>query len=660
VERAAEAHLLEETPDGARARFGHALIREALYEGTLPSRRRVWHRRTAEALMGAPDPDPDMVAYHLRQAGDPRTAEWLVQAGQRAQGAYALVTAVERFEAALALLEAAGASAPERGWLLIHLAATRRFDDLARSRAYLEDAARAATGDPALAALVMYSQGWLGNDAGDLAETLRRLAAGVAALEALTPEEQARLARRGQIVEYSRAMLVAYLARAGRFAEALPMGERFLATVPAPSPGDPNRLALVRSANYADAYEGVGIAYAYLGRPDEARAAFARARPLYAAFGHHLMVGLLWAHELALVLLPSRADQLAARRQAAAEMERAWQRVAAVGYAPAPRGVAAGLLLVEGRWAEVRALMAEAGADASPALRRMLAPSRNWFGWLAWAQGDAPLAWAQVRAALPHGPATAPGNGRFIEGVALLRLAAGLALDAGDLAAAREWLDAHDRWLAWAGTVLGRTEGALGWAAYHRAAGDLPAARQHATQGLAHASEPRQPLALLAAHRLLSELATAAGQFAEAQAHLDAALALADACAAPYERALTLLALAELHANLGEADRAQAAIAEATALCEPLDARPALARAAALAARLAARTAAPTPNAAGLTAREVEVLRLVVQGLSNADVADRLFLSPRTVGQHLRSIYNKLGVDNRTAAAHAAQVQHLV
>ncbi|MGN6809462.1 MAG: response regulator transcription factor, partial [Thermomicrobiales bacterium] len=163
-----------------------------------------------------------------------------------------------------------------------------------------------------------------------------------------------------------------------------------------------------------------------------------------------------------------------------------------------------------------------------------------------------------------------------------------------------------------------------------------------------------------AAHRLLSELATAAGQFAEAQAHLDAALALADACAAPYERALTLLALAELHANLGEADRAQAAIAEATALCEPLDARPALARAAALAARLAARTAAPTPNAAGLTAREVEVLRLVVQGLSNADVADRLFLSPRTVGQHLRSIYNKLGVDNRTAAAHAAQVQHLV
>jgi DNA-binding NarL/FixJ family response regulator len=51
------------------------------------------------------------------------------------------------------------------------------------------------------------------------------------------------------------------------------------------------------------------------------------------------------------------------------------------------------------------------------------------------------------------------------------------------------------------------------------------------------------------------------------------------------------------------------------------------------------------------------VLRPVAQGLSNPQAAERLYLSPRTIDQHLRSIYGKLGVDNRTAAARLA-VEH--
>ncbi|MGN6756044.1 MAG: response regulator transcription factor, partial [Thermomicrobiales bacterium] len=128
------------------------------------------------------------------------------------------------------------------------------------------------------------------------------------------------------------------------------------------------------------------------------------------------------------------------------------------------------------------------------------------------------------------------------------------------------------------------------------------------------------------------------------------------ACAAPYERALCLLALADLRAAIGDRDGAQAALAEARTMLEPLGAKPALARADALAVRLAAMTASTTQASApnGLSAREVEVLRLVAQGLSDAQVAERLYLSPRTVGTHLRAVYNKLGVDNRTAAAHWA------
>jgi predicted ATPase/DNA-binding CsgD family transcriptional regulator len=58
-------------------------------------------------------------------------------------------------------------------------------------------------------------------------------------------------------------------------------------------------------------------------------------------------------------------------------------------------------------------------------------------------------------------------------------------------------------------------------------------------------------------------------------------------------------------------------------------------------------------RSAGLTAREVEVLQLVADGLSNAEIAERLVLSQRTVHAHLRSIYDKLGVNTRTAAVHA-------
>jgi predicted ATPase/DNA-binding CsgD family transcriptional regulator len=58
-------------------------------------------------------------------------------------------------------------------------------------------------------------------------------------------------------------------------------------------------------------------------------------------------------------------------------------------------------------------------------------------------------------------------------------------------------------------------------------------------------------------------------------------------------------------------------------------------------------------RSSGLTAREIDVLQLVADGLSNAEIADRLVLSERTVHAHLRSIFDKLGVNSRTAAAHA-------
>jgi tetratricopeptide (TPR) repeat protein len=179
-----------------------------------------------------------------------------------------------------------------------------------------------------------------------------------------------------------------------------------------------------------------------------------------------------------------------------------------------------------------------------------------------------------------------PGETMFEITIACQRLAIALCLDANDLATAKQWLVAHDRWLAWSGVVLGQSEGQALWAHCHRQVGDVEQAREHAERALAHATEPRQPLALIAAHRLVGELDTDAGRYEDAETHLDASLALADACAAPYERALALLAMAALRAATDTADVARTLLDQVRAICEPLGAKLALARAATLAATL--------------------------------------------------------------------------
>ena len=68
----------------------------------------------------------------------------------------------------------------------------------------------------------------------------------------------------------------------------------------------------------------------------------------------------------------------------------------------------------------------------------------------------------------------------------------------------------------------------------------------------------------------------------------------------------------------------------------------------------------PSPAASELSPRELEVLKLVAEGLTNAQVAERLFISPRTVNAHLNSIYHKLGVGSRGAATRFAVEHHLV
>lgn len=112
------------------------------------------------------------------------------------------------------------------------------------------------------------------------------------------------------------------------------------------------------------------------------------------------------------------------------------------------------------------------------------------------------------------------------------------------------------------------------------------------------------------------------------------------AASAPYEQARARIMLSQALGALGRRDRAEA---EANAAKDAL-------------AHLGAGVRENGLPPEELTVREVEILRLVSQGLSDADVAARLFLSPHTVHRHVANVRTKLRVPSRAAAvAHATR-----
>jgi DNA-binding CsgD family transcriptional regulator len=387
-----------------------------------------------------------------------------------------------------------------------------------------------------------------------------------------------------------------------------------------------------------------------------ARRMWARSRELFAAFDHHALTAFSLLHELREVALTYEAAMPAVRRDVAQEAEAALARAGgALGPGVSPRLAWLNCLVLDGKWGEADRILENLSLPGNNYLRREVTDAG---AVLARCRGQPEAAWAQIRPLFPEGSATQPGNLIHQEGLFLQRLAAELCLDAGDLPGAKAWLEAHDAWLAWSGCVLGRAEGKSSWARYHWADNDPTRARAVAEEARTLASMPDQPLVWLAVHRLLGEIDTAAGQHGSAEAHLAAALELATTCEAPFERALTLLALAELRVAMGDVDGAASLLDEVRQVCVPFGAGPTVTRANALAARLTARL----PGAhypAGLTEREVEVLRLLPRGLSNAEIAAELFVSPRTVQTHLTNLYGKLGVGGRAEAVAFAMAHDL-
>ena len=176
------------------------------------------------------------------------------------------------------------------------------------------------------------------------------------------------------------------------------------------------------------------------------------------------------------------------------------------------------------------------------------------------------------------------------------------------------------------------------------AAGDLRAARAAADELAQIAADLDAALLQAVAAHAQGAVLLAEGEGRAAVDSLRRAWTVWQDLEVPYEAARVRVLLALAYRTLRDHDTAAMELDAARWVFRQLGAIPDVLRVESL-----SRTT--TPRAAGgLTAREVEVLRLVAAGKSNRMIAADLFLSERTVDRHVSNIFTKLGVSSRAAA----------
>jgi DNA-binding CsgD family transcriptional regulator len=317
---------------------------------------------------------------------------------------------------------------------------------------------------------------------------------------------------------------------------------------------------------------------------------------------------------------------------------------------------------------------------------------------LAWYSGDFTLA----RLYAEEGLATARDSDEQLPLAHLLDLAGQIALDQGEDNRARMLLEEGLQLHQESGDIVGSVNSLFYLERVHAAQSELTQARAYAQEHLALARAIGNWPSTTATLTLLGRLALVEGDMAQASELFEESVALlreanenglptvatnlqgigvtlaalgrgteavrlwsaAEKLSSPLplaeERAFVARASATVRAELGEKaftsawtegqvmtlEQALVAMEQIAHASQPLPP--------------ATRHAGHQPPIADLTAREEEVLRLVARGLTDAQVAEALVISPRTVNAHLRSIYSKLHLSSRHAAIYFALEQGLI
>jgi DNA-binding CsgD family transcriptional regulator/tetratricopeptide (TPR) repeat protein len=667
LREAVERHILTLDATTDELAFRHALMREAIYEDLLPWERTRLHAAFAVALEAVPTIEADAarvaeLAYHWHAAHDlPRALVAAVRAGAAFDRVSAPDDAHRQYERALDLWDrvpdAARLLGLERTELLERAAAAASNSDpgravaLIRSALLLADAAADPVGVGELwERLARYL--WASGD-GPAGVDAGRTAVALVAFNAPSATRARVLATLGRI-----------LMNVARFAEAKPVLEAAVA---------------VAASAGADAIEGnaltsLGVCLGYLGDFESGWLKLGASREIAIRLGSPEEVGRADGNLIDLLLyVAGRFDE--AVRLASESFTFLQESYAASSYGVMVLCEGAEALIRLGRWGEADALLGRTQGYVASGVPEIVLNER--LGLLEVGRGqhdDAAERVALVRRLI--GGSTDPQwNWPLVE------LSAELALWQ------RRPTDAHDE----IAQALGRLTAALDAgnvsrfgpviALGVRAEADQaelvrgrPGARSGEIQQVTsdylalmrevEAENRRRRSSVVRLAGAWLRLCEAEGGRAlgepSPEAWSEAALAFARV-GMPYQQAYARWREAEAHLAARRARRhAVAALVEAHRLATQLGAEPLRGEIEAVARRARvdldrqgqAAERPPKPDAAfGLTAREVEVLDLLVAGLTNREIGGRLFISENTAGVHVSNVLGKLGVSRRMEAA---------
>ncbi len=631
---AVQAGLIDTVPDQPdRAyRFRHDRIRETIVAGIRPMQKQVLHARLAAAVRESRQfrdrlERSALLLHHLLLAGaQEEAAEAAEQLGNEAMHAHAFDQAAEAFSTALDMRRAGADSVTP--------------SEEARLLLLRGDALLAASHPDAIAVLVEAEQCALAS--GDAVMAGRaRLRRGRAharreehqlAVDALRSarESFAAAGRHDREALLADVELVAILGTSlGAYREAIEIGERTLATAAA-RPADPGLEAAVRlelaktlmragqlAAGEAQLTPALGLALGAGALDLAAEISGAQANHAY------------WTGRLDL-------SERAARRR------RDYAAQAGDPFAMRhARSWLATIAIARGDWAVARGLIAEATADVeridSPEPAAFL---RQLSGVIALSLGQLDEAVSCIEQAVSGfrqvGPATLPWY---------IGMLAHAYQAAGDVEAASEAVRDTERVIETlpAGALpVAPALAQLGAVAVLRH--DLVAADRLYRALLPYSGQFHWVLI----DRVLGMLARTLGDQAVAGGHLASAAAAALREGMRPEHALSMAGLAFDAARASESERTRAELDQAIARLRALGMEGAIRRLERLTG--SGRAEAPASRPAGLTERELDVLRLVAQGMTNRDIGERLHISEKTVVNHLTHIYSKAGIENRAGA----------
>lgn len=600
---------------GGRLRCGHPLSRLAIYHAAPAEERRAAHLELA-GLFG--DQDPDRHAWHLAAA----TSGLSAVVSAELEGSADRARHRSGYAAAAHMLERAADLHPDRRESTRLLAAatstavlTGRLDSVER----LAARTRAGTDDPTATALAALQVGRLMALTTSHSAAFGQLMRPAAALVGADPGAASEALAAASVVRF-------YSSDADQLHEI----ERLLPLVQ-PHPG--HRLGERKTL--------LAVWTGIVAHPDAADASLALRLPALVAAARE--------EPETLTLLAVAAWLLDETELAAQTFDAARASWASQGPLPdGLGGVAAFAYLEQGRWARAQTACAELAAVASSVgLDHAAACAAATEALLRALRGDVVGARTQARYALSL---VDPRESRSV--LALAHRALGAAATAeGDHETAYQ----HYRVLF---------DGRGNPAHYHLAYPALPELAVAAARGGHHEEATgivdgverslADAGALAPRRTALVRLSRAAlAPKGEAEHHFTAALGTPALARRPFERAQALLAYGEWLRRRRRIADARPPLAEAEAVFQRLAAQPWVARAQSELRAAGAQSGTTEPDAfADLTPQQQQIVRLAALGLTNREVAEKLYLSPRTVSSHLYRAFPKLGITVRSQLRH--------